>query len=124
MQPELPSPSQSTNIAVLLEGRLHPMTLVLGLIGSLRKLIIPAIPILLMGNKFRWGGIGLFGLMLIGTIVTLLMRYFSFSYRIQGRELVTRDEVIPADEIAGVLDLRRMTEIGVPQGKHAAVAGG
>ena len=40
------------------------------------------------------------------------------------RELVTRDEVIPADEIAGVLDLRRMTEIGVPQGKHAAVAGG
>ena len=40
------------------------------------------------------------------------------------RELVTRDEVIPADEIAGVLDLRKMTEIGVPQGKHAAVAGG
>ncbi|MDZ7629817.1 MAG: aspartate ammonia-lyase [Gemmatimonadaceae bacterium] len=40
------------------------------------------------------------------------------------RELVTRDQVIPADEIAGVLDLRKMTEIGVPQGKHAAVAGG
>lgn len=40
------------------------------------------------------------------------------------RELVTRDKVIPADEIAGVLDLRKMTEIGVPQGKHAAVAGG
>jgi len=40
------------------------------------------------------------------------------------RELVARDAVIPADEIAGVLDLRRMTEIGVPQGKHAAVAGG
>ena len=40
------------------------------------------------------------------------------------RELVTRDEMIPADEIDGVLDLRRMTEIGVPQGKHAAVAGG
>jgi len=40
------------------------------------------------------------------------------------RELVTRDAIIPADEIAGVLDLRKMTEIGVPQGKHAAVAGG
>ena len=40
------------------------------------------------------------------------------------RELGTRDAVIPADEIDGVLDLRRMTEIGVPQGKHAAVAGG
>jgi aspartate ammonia-lyase len=40
------------------------------------------------------------------------------------RELVTREGVIPADEIAGVLDLRKMTEIGVPSGKHAAVAGG
>ena len=40
------------------------------------------------------------------------------------RDLVTRDGVIAADEIDGVLDLRRMTEIGVPQGTHAAVAGG
>ena len=40
------------------------------------------------------------------------------------RDLVLRDNVIPADEIAGVLDLRRMTEIGVPVGKHGAVAGG
>ncbi len=40
------------------------------------------------------------------------------------RELVKRDGVIPADEIDGVLDLRKMTEIGVPSGKHAAVAGG
>ena len=40
------------------------------------------------------------------------------------RELVTRDRVIPADQIDGVLDLRKMTEIGVPQGEHAAVSGG
>jgi fumarate hydratase class II len=40
------------------------------------------------------------------------------------RDLVRRDEVIPADEVDGVLDLRKMTEIGVPKGKHAAVAGG
>ncbi len=40
------------------------------------------------------------------------------------RELVKRDGVLPADEIDGVLDLRKMTEIGVPSGKHAAVAGG
>ncbi len=40
------------------------------------------------------------------------------------RELVTRDQVIPADQIDGVLDLRKMTEIGVPQGEHGAVAGG
>ena len=40
------------------------------------------------------------------------------------RDLVTRDRLIPADDIAGVLDLRRMTEIGVPEGKHGAAAGG
>ena len=40
------------------------------------------------------------------------------------RELVQREEVIPADEIDGVLDLRKMTEIGVPSGKHATIAGG
>ncbi len=40
------------------------------------------------------------------------------------RALVARDEVIPVDEIEGVLDLRKMTEIGVPDGKHGAVAGG
>ncbi len=40
------------------------------------------------------------------------------------RELVTREQLLPADEIDGVLDLRRMTEIGVPEGKHPAVAGG
>src|SRR6476661_6793368 len=34
------------------------------------------------------------------------------------RELVKRDQVLPADEIDGVLDLRKMTEIGVPSGKH------
>ena len=113
MQPELPSPIQSTNVAALLEGRLHPMSVVLGLIGALRKLIIPAVPILLFGNKFRWGGIGLFGLMLIGTVVTLLIRYFSFSYRIQGRELVTREGLIERKERH--IPLEQIHEIRIEQ---------
>ena len=40
------------------------------------------------------------------------------------RDLVKRDQVLPADEIDDVLDLRKMTEIGVPGGKHGMVAGG
>jgi aspartate ammonia-lyase len=40
------------------------------------------------------------------------------------RELVKRDGVIPADEVDQVLDLRKMTEIGVPGGKHGAVGAG
>ena len=40
------------------------------------------------------------------------------------RDLVTRERVLPAEQIDDVLDLRKMTEIGVPGGKHGAVAAG
>jgi len=34
------------------------------------------------------------------------------------RDLVKRDQLLPAEQIDDVLDLRKMTEIGVPGGKH------
>jgi aspartate ammonia-lyase len=40
------------------------------------------------------------------------------------RDIVKRDQVIPADQIDDVLDLKKMTEIGVPGGAHGAVAAG
>jgi aspartate ammonia-lyase len=40
------------------------------------------------------------------------------------RELVKREHVLPDDELDDVLDLRKMTEIGVPGGKHGVSAGG
>ncbi len=40
------------------------------------------------------------------------------------RDLVKRDQLLPADRIDDVLDLRKMTEIGVPGGEHGMVAGG
>jgi fumarate hydratase class II/aspartate ammonia-lyase len=40
------------------------------------------------------------------------------------RDMVKRDHLLPADEIDDVLDLRKMTEIGVPGGKHEMKAGG
>jgi aspartate ammonia-lyase len=40
------------------------------------------------------------------------------------RDLVKRENVLPADQIDEVLDLRKMTEIGVPGGEHGAVAAG
>ena len=39
------------------------------------------------------------------------------------RDLVKRDGILPADEVDAVLDLKKMTEIGVPSGKHGAVGG-
>ena len=40
------------------------------------------------------------------------------------RDLVKRDHLLPADQIDDVLDLKKMTVIGVPGGKHGMVAGG
>ena len=40
------------------------------------------------------------------------------------RDLVAREKVLPPDEIDAVLDMRRMTEIGVPGGAHGGVSAG
>jgi aspartate ammonia-lyase len=40
------------------------------------------------------------------------------------RDLVKRERVLPPDEIDEVLDLRKMTEIGVPGGGHGGTSGG
>ncbi len=40
------------------------------------------------------------------------------------RELAAREQLLPPAELDAVLDLRRMTEIGVPAGPHGASAGG
>ncbi len=40
------------------------------------------------------------------------------------RDLVKREQVLPPDQIDDILDLRKMTEIGVPGGSHGMVAGG
>jgi aspartate ammonia-lyase len=40
------------------------------------------------------------------------------------RDLVKREQSIPADQIDDVLDLRKMTEIGVPGGAHGPVSAG
>jgi len=40
------------------------------------------------------------------------------------RDLVKRENILPPDEIDEVLDMRKMTEIGVPGGKHGGVSAG
>jgi len=40
------------------------------------------------------------------------------------RDLVKREKVLPPDEIDEALDMRKMTEIGVPGGKHGGVSAG
>jgi aspartate ammonia-lyase len=40
------------------------------------------------------------------------------------RDMVRREGMLPEEQIDEVLDLRRMTEIGVPGGAHPVSAGG
>ena len=40
------------------------------------------------------------------------------------RDLVKREHILPDDEAEDVLDLRKMTEIGVPGGSHGGVSAG
>jgi aspartate ammonia-lyase len=40
------------------------------------------------------------------------------------RDMVKKEGILPANEIDDVLDLKKMTEIGVPGGKHGVSAGG
>jgi aspartate ammonia-lyase len=40
------------------------------------------------------------------------------------RDLVKREAILPLDQVDRVLDLRRLTEIGVPEGQHGAATGG
>ena len=40
------------------------------------------------------------------------------------RDLVKREKVLSPEQIDDVLDLRKMTEIGVPGGAHGVSAGG
>ena len=40
------------------------------------------------------------------------------------RDLVRQEKLLPEDQIDEVLDLKKMTEIGVPGGAHGAVAAG
>jgi putative membrane protein len=97
--------------ATIFEGRLHPLTIAFGLLKAARG-IIPAIPLLLFGNK-------IYGLMLLiavvaSTIATALARYFSFTYRIEGAELITQQGILERKQRS--IPLERIQEIRVEQG--------
>lgn len=94
----------------IFEGRLHPLTLVIGVTKSGRALI-PAIALLLFGN--RWAG----GMMIVAILVGLAFtgfRYFTFSYRIEGGELITQQGLLERRQRN--IPLERVQEISIEQG--------
>jgi putative membrane protein len=92
----------------VLAGHLHPLTLVVTLFNVVRNLLIPAVIVLVTRSEATLGVILLFfvGLNLLQSLV----RYFTFTYRIQSGELITRQGLFERRErhipLVRVQDLR------------------
>ncbi len=93
------------------QGHLHPLTIVLGLWKGSRA-ILPIIPLILFGNRW-FGGVAL-AMTFVGTMATVLARYFSFGYRIEGHELITEEGIIGRKQRN--IPLERIQEIRIEQG--------
>ena len=102
------APTDAPPRAPLLQGRLHPLTLALLLVNTLRGLLIPALIVLFTGSE-RTLGILLFLFLGLG-LIPALIRYFTFTYRIESGELITRQGILERTErhipLARVQDVR------------------
>src|SRR5262249_27173576 len=96
--------------ASILEGRLHPFPFPLVLKKAARE-IPPAIPFLLFGHKIY--GLMMLTAIIASTIATSLARYFSFSYRIEGNELITQHGILERKQRS--IPLERIQEIRIEQ---------
>src|SRR5262245_8817265 len=110
MQSE-PLEQSVTAASSIVEGRLHPLTIAFGLLKAARGLIY-VVPGLLVGHKV-YGLVALMSL-IASTIATALARYFSFSYRIEGNELITQHGILERKQRS--IPLERIQEIRVEQG--------
>jgi putative membrane protein len=95
----------------LVAGRLHPLTLVLGVIKVVQRGIIPAVPLIFIGRRgFGWAILGLLALM---SVSTLLIRYFTFRYRVVDGELRTEEGIFQRTQRH--IPLERVQEIRLEQ---------
>jgi putative membrane protein len=103
---------QSESLAAsVFEGRLHPLTIAFSLLKAARG-IIPAMSLLFFGNKVY--GFTLLMAVVASTVATALARYFSFTYRIEGNELITQHGIFERKQRS--IPLERIQEIRVEQG--------
>ncbi|HET8675953.1 MAG TPA: PH domain-containing protein [Blastocatellia bacterium] len=98
--------------ASLLEGRLHPMTLLLGVYNYVRRMILPLIPLIVLERGVTT--VVIITLMLAAGLARALVRYFTFSYSIERGELITREGLFERTERH--IPLERIQEIRIEQG--------
>src|SRR4051794_17269143 len=75
---------------LLLEGRLHPLTLIFSAWHTVRGILIPLIVIILFGRRRAEDAyLPLAFIVLILPLGLATIRYFTFTYKIQNGELIT-----------------------------------
>jgi putative membrane protein len=103
---------------MVLEGRLHPCTLLFGVWNAVRNVLIPLVVVLLFGRRregdayvlpFLFVGVFFLGLPIALTVV----RYFTFTYRIIHGELIVRHGVLGRTERH--IPLNRVQDIRLEQ---------
>ena len=108
MPSDEPPPRMTSVQAAPAQGRLHPLTLVLFLVNAVPGLLIPALVVWFTGSE-RALGIILLLFLGLGLIPTLI-RYLTFTYRIENGELITRQGILERTErhipLARVQDVR------------------
>lgn len=77
-------------------GHLHPLALVFDVFRLVRGFLLPAIPLLLFSRRSSWGIMLM--LLAVFALGRAVVRYVSFTYRVEGGELITREGLIGRTE--------------------------
>jgi putative membrane protein len=98
-----------------LEGRLHPLTLFFALWNAIRNILLPLVVVVLFGRRrnpdvYIWLGAIFLGLPLVWAVI----KYFTFTYRIENGELITQQGLLGRTERN--IPLGRVQDIRIEQG--------
>jgi putative membrane protein len=99
-------------ISTVFHGRLHPFTLLFGAVGLIKNIAIPALLLLFFGRNQFAGGLLL--VLIVIPMAFVLMRYFTFTYRIADRELIIAHGVLK--RTVRNIRLDRVQDIRLEQG--------
>jgi putative membrane protein len=105
-------PAQGPPLAPVLCGHLHPLTLVVVGFNAVRNLLIPAVIVFATGSQASLGIMLIFFLGL--NLLQAMIRYFTFTYRVDGGELTTRQGLLERRERR--IPLARVQDLRVEQG--------
>src|SRR5262245_51395056 len=89
------TPGLTLTQTLILEGRLHPLTLLFAAWHAVRGMLIPMAVLVFFGRKRSEDFYLFLSLMfLLLPIGIAVIKYFTFSYRIENGELITRHGIL------------------------------